>query len=31
MQSDVAWTLRDGLGGIGERALDVLREAIAAL
>jgi DNA mismatch repair protein MSH6 len=31
VQSDVAWALRDGLEGIGERALDVLREAIAAL
>ena len=31
MQSDLAWALRDGLEGIGERALDVLREAIAAL
>lgn len=31
MQSDVAWALRDGLDGVGDRALDVLREAIAAL
>ncbi|KAF2641701.1 DNA mismatch repair protein Msh6 [Massarina eburnea CBS 473.64] len=31
LQSDVAWTLREGLEGVGERAMDVLREAIAAL
>jgi DNA mismatch repair protein MSH6 len=31
VQSDLAWALRDGLEGVGERALDVLREAIAAL
>jgi DNA mismatch repair protein MSH6 len=31
VQSDVAWALREGLEGVGERALDVLREAIAAL
>ncbi|EFQ91520.1 hypothetical protein PTT_11611 [Pyrenophora teres f. teres 0-1] len=31
LQSDVAWALREGLEGVGERALDVLREAIAAL
>jgi DNA mismatch repair protein MSH6 len=31
VQSDVAWALRDGLEGVGDRALDVLREAIAAL
>ena len=31
LQSDFAWALRDGLDGVGERALDVLREAIAAL
>lgn len=31
MQSDVAWTLREGLEGVGDRALDVLLEAIAAL
>jgi DNA mismatch repair protein MSH6 len=31
VQSDLAWALRDGLEGIGDRALDVLREAIAAL
>ena len=31
IQSDVAWALREGLEGVGDRALDVLREAIAAL
>ncbi|KAF1936539.1 DNA mismatch repair protein Msh6 [Clathrospora elynae] len=31
LQSDVAWTLREGLEGVGERALGVLLEAIAAL
>jgi DNA mismatch repair protein MSH6 len=31
VQSDLAWALRDGLDGVGDRALDVLREAIAAL
>jgi DNA mismatch repair protein MSH6 len=31
LQSDVAWTLREGLDGVGERALEVLLEAIAAL
>lgn len=31
VQSDVAWTLREGLEGIGDRTLDVLLEAIAAL
>ncbi|KAH3972303.1 DNA mismatch repair protein [Parastagonospora nodorum] len=31
VQSDVAWALREGLEGVGDRALDVLREAIAAL
>lgn len=31
LQSDIAWALREGLEGVGERALDVLREAIAAL
>jgi DNA mismatch repair protein MSH6 len=31
VQSDLAWALRDGLEGVGDRALDVLREAIAAL
>jgi DNA mismatch repair protein MSH6 len=31
LQSDVAWALREGLEGVGDRALDVLREAIAAL
>ncbi|KAH7078950.1 muts domain V-domain-containing protein [Paraphoma chrysanthemicola] len=31
IQSDVAWALKEGLEGVGERALDVLREAIAAL
>ncbi|KAH8726781.1 muts domain V-domain-containing protein [Phaeosphaeriaceae sp. PMI808] len=31
VQSDVAWALRDGLDGVGDRALDVLREAIAAM
>ncbi|KAF2691856.1 DNA mismatch repair protein Msh6 [Lentithecium fluviatile CBS 122367] len=31
LQSDIAWALREGLDGVGERALDVLRKAIAAL
>jgi DNA mismatch repair protein MSH6 len=31
VQSDLAWALREGLEGVGDRALDVLREAIAAL
>ncbi|RYN39569.1 DNA mismatch repair protein [Alternaria arborescens] len=31
LQSDVAWTLREGLEGVGDRALDVLLEAISAL
>lgn len=31
MQSDVAWTLREGLEGVGERTMDVLLEAIAGL
>ncbi|CAO2657216.1 Nn.00g033420.m01.CDS01 [Neocucurbitaria sp. VM-36] len=31
VQSDVAWALREGLEGVGDRALDVLLEAIAAL
>ncbi|OSS44482.1 hypothetical protein B5807_10778 [Epicoccum nigrum] len=31
LQSDVAWTLREGLEGIGDRTLDVLLEAIAGL
>ena len=31
LQSDVAWILREGLEGIGERALDVLAEAIKGL
>jgi DNA mismatch repair protein MSH6 len=31
LQSDVAWTLRDGLEGVGDRALEVLLEAIAGL
>lgn len=31
LQSDVAWTLREGLEGVGERALDVLLEAIQGL
>ncbi|KAF1841561.1 DNA mismatch repair protein Msh6 [Cucurbitaria berberidis CBS 394.84] len=31
MQSDVAWALREGLEGVGDRALEVLLEAIAAL
>lgn len=31
VQSDVAWALREGLEGVGERALDVLMEAIASL
>jgi DNA mismatch repair protein MSH6 len=31
MQSDVAWTLRSGLEGVGERTMDVLLEAIRGL
>lgn len=31
MQSDIAWTLREGLEGVGDRALEVLLEAIATL
>ncbi|KAL1656808.1 DNA mismatch repair protein msh6 [Didymella pomorum] len=31
VQSDVAWTLREGLEGVGDRTLEVLLEAIAAL
>jgi DNA mismatch repair protein MSH6 len=31
LQSDVAWALREGLEGVGDRALDVLLEAISAL
>jgi DNA mismatch repair protein MSH6 len=31
LQSDVAWTLREGLEGVGERALEVLLEAIKEL
>jgi DNA mismatch repair protein MSH6 len=31
VQSDLAWALRDGLDGVGDRALEVLMEAIAAL
>lgn len=31
VQSDVGWVLREGLEGLGDRALDVLREAIATL
>ena len=31
IQSDVAWGLRDGLEGVGERALEVLLEAIKGL
>lgn len=31
VQSDLAWALREGLEGVGDRALDVLREAIAGL
>ncbi|KAF2264382.1 DNA mismatch repair protein Msh6 [Lojkania enalia] len=31
MQSDIAWMLREGLGGVGERAMDVLLEAIKGL
>ncbi|KAJ4336158.1 DNA mismatch repair protein msh6 [Didymella glomerata] len=31
VQSDVAWTLREGLKGVGDRTLEVLLEAIAAL
>ncbi|KAF2192150.1 DNA mismatch repair protein Msh6 [Zopfia rhizophila CBS 207.26] len=31
MQSDVSWMLREGVEGVGERAMDVLLEAIAGL
>lgn len=31
VQSDVAWLLREGVGGVGERALAVLMEAIKGL
>ncbi|PSN60696.1 DNA mismatch repair protein Msh6 [Corynespora cassiicola Philippines] len=31
IQSDIAWTLREGLEGVGERTMDVLLEAIAGL
>ena len=31
IQSDVAWALREGLEGVGDRALDVLLEAIKGL
>jgi DNA mismatch repair protein MSH6 len=31
IQSDVAWALREGLEGVGDRGLEVLLEAIAAL
>lgn len=31
VQSDVAWALREGLEGVGDRSLDVLLEAIASL
>ncbi|KAF2202503.1 DNA mismatch repair protein Msh6 [Delitschia confertaspora ATCC 74209] len=31
MQSDVAWLLREGLEGVGEKTIEVLREAIEAL
>jgi DNA mismatch repair protein MSH6 len=31
VQSDVAWALREGLEGVGDRTLDVLLEAITAL
>ncbi|KAF3040241.1 DNA mismatch repair protein msh6 [Didymella heteroderae] len=31
VQSDVSWTLREGLEGVGDRTLEVLLEAIAAL
>ncbi|KAJ4286318.1 DNA mismatch repair protein msh6 [Kalmusia sp. IMI 367209] len=31
IQSDISWALRDGLDGIGDRALDTLRMALAAL
>lgn len=31
LQSDVAWVLREGSDGVGDRALEVLLEAIAAL
>lgn len=31
VQSDIAWALREGLDGVGDRALEVLLEAIAAL
>ncbi|USP82318.1 hypothetical protein yc1106_09592 [Curvularia clavata] len=31
LQSDISWALREGLEGVGERAMDVLLEAISAL
>lgn len=31
LQSDIAWTLREGIQGMDDRALDTLRAAIAAL
>ncbi|KAL6703792.1 DNA mismatch repair protein msh6 [Coniothyrium glycines] len=31
LQSDVAWALREGLDGVGDRTLEVLLEAISAL
>lgn len=31
VQSDVAWALREGVEGVGERALEVLLEAIKGL
>lgn len=31
MQSDIAWALREGLEGVGDRAMDVLLEAIKGL
>jgi DNA mismatch repair protein MSH6 len=31
MQSDIAWAMREGLQGIGDRALDTLRAALATL
>lgn len=31
MQSDIAWAMREGIQGVGERALDTLRAALAAL
>ncbi|KAJ4358483.1 DNA mismatch repair protein msh6 [Didymosphaeria variabile] len=31
IQSDIAWAMREGIQGVGDRALDTLRAALAAL